>query len=355
MKHYLLSYVSILCTVVVGHTLPAFAAEVVELSGEAQLIRAGTPQLMDEGIRLELGDLLMPNVDATLTVLCDNQRLWRVPSGTISGIGVGCPSRSTFRGLNSEYGPGGTDASIPYIISARKTMVSSDTPHFRWNPVGNTEMYRVQVRQGNTVIWQAVTPNAEILYDGVALQPGIEYRVTVETISDIGLGEFSDYDDGGPLIFERLEAEQVESVQAAIATIRATMEDPATQSAAQSAAQSVAIAHIYQSYQLYADAIATLETALMDGIETAEIHHKLGHLYGIVQLNHHAETHYQAAIALARGEANLDLLAHAQVGLANIKQVVGQSAERQEWLEEAIATYETLGDLTTASQLRELL
>ena len=125
-------------------------------------------------------------------VACPNHRTPFWTSEQPIAIGRLCGGWRLVAGRGNQSAPtlGGTDPTIPYLISPRHTLLLSNTPTFRWNPVSGVTRYVVQVKSANRVIWETTVQEPQIIYSGSPLVPGTAYSVTVKASN----GKTSDQD-----------------------------------------------------------------------------------------------------------------------------------------------------------------
>jgi hypothetical protein len=163
------------------------------------------------------------------------------------------------------------DASIPYILSPRRTYLLDDRPKFRWNPVSDATSYTVQLWAGREVYWTATASDASMEYptDQLPLKPGVDYTLVVET--DTGKSSLDESPVPGGLGFRLLEPTQAEAVINARSTIEQQNLDPT--------AQALALAFLYTEHGLIADSIKQLEALVASGTQTESIQLRLSELY----------------------------------------------------------------------------
>ncbi|MDE5084413.1 MAG: hypothetical protein O4859_25700, partial [Trichodesmium sp. St18_bin1] len=107
-------------------------------------------------------------------------------------------------------------------------------------------------------------------------------------------------------------------------------------------AQALAIARLYQSNELYNEAIKLLETAIQDGIKSTAIYQLLGEIHQKIGLNRLAREHYLKALKLTKPKADLEGLANIQGGLAITNAIIGYKDDALKYLEYAKASYKKL-------------
>ncbi len=316
-----------------------------EIKGDVRLRRSQ----WDDYQKANFGDLLNPSdqlqlsAGASATVMCNNLRVWVVPGGKVSLVSDGCGSGkpSITRPNSRRSRSRAPNETIPYIISPRNTTLLTNRPILRWNAVPGATRYKVQVQDAAlTLDWQTETKNTEIEYPPgePLLQPGSYYLLIVETDK----GNSSEEEQGNDLSFTLLDAQKAESVGTEVAKLK---QQQLTQEA-----EGLALAYLYQSYDLKAEAIELLEELVKQGSQTAAVYQLLGDLYLQVGLSQQAKSAYLQALELAKGTEDVEGQAEAQVGLG---QVEGKKTEAIEWLTQAQTNYQKLGDRSKVKEVQQ--
>jgi hypothetical protein len=300
------------------------------------------------GAVLHRGDMLRPASGANAVVLCDDVNTWIVPPGMPSGLSNGCPSpqEPVLVRRESELAStrGGTDPSIPFIISPRKTELLDDRPLLSWNELTGVSSYLVQVKNTDTgeIIWQTTSAGHELPYPGQpALESGVTYLLIIEAE-----GGGSSQDEAVPgLGFRVLEETDAQAVRAATEQIEGL--------SLNGEAKALALAQIYIPHELIAEAIQLLEPLADAGSQSAAIHRTLGDLYRHTGLSLHAQEEYTRAVELAEADQDVEGEAAAQAALGEVYAALGDADEAVSCLEKAQSGYEALGDTQRASELGE--
>ena len=320
---------------------------VVVADGDVQLKREGWQDYHPTtfGAALHRGDQLWPAKGAKVIVLCGDFTTWTVPAGISSGLANGCPPPGE---LFLTHGPsrigrtrGENDPRIPYIISPRKTSLLNDKPTLRWNPVPGANRYRVGVRGGG-VNWQVSVSETAVVYPGKApLKPGVTYLLSVEA------------DDGGRSLeegvadFSLLDENDARRVRAAAERL--------TQLTVPDEAKTFALASLYVSHNLIAEAVETLEALVAGGSQRGAVYRTLGDLYWRSGLTRLAEERYLQSVRLAQAAQDLEGEAAAQEGLGKVYEAIGNVREAAHWLDRARAGYQALGASHRAHELAQEL
>lgn len=299
------------------------------------------------GSQLHRGDLLQVQEDSDAVVLCDSLLTRSIPGGAPAGLNNLCPppqEKILVRGgvlLGNTRG--GSDPFIPYIISPRKTKLLNPTPTIRWNPVPNASSYTVAVT-GPSVEWQTVTSESSIVYPGEPpLLPGETYAVTVT--ADTGA---SSRDEGVQGIgFTMVDAPTADRVEANIARI---MELELSQEGKQ-----LALGQYLAGAGLSAEAVEVHEALTNEMPESSSPTLFLGDLYRQSGLNLLAAERYEMALELAEAGDNLEAVALARRGLADVLLSLGERDEAAAVLRDAIDAYAQLGDTEQVEALNQQL
>ncbi len=313
----------------------------IQSNGDVKVKRVKwkTFQKANIGALLSADNQIQLSNKASAMLLCSNARKWQAKSGKVS---AGCPRgvatltrkdipRAKTRTSNEE---------ILYIISPRNTDLLTNRPLLRWNPVAGTTRYIVKI-EGSGLNWQTETNNTQIIYPGEPpLQQGKRYRLVVTT--DKGV---SSDNKQGNLRFSLLETQKVELVRSEIAKIQ--------QQKLGQEAEGLALAYLYQSNELKAEAIELLEKLVKQKSQTIGVYQLLGNLYLQIDLSSQAKDNYSKALELAQKAQDIEAKAEAQVGLGEANNGLEKTKEAKEWLEKAKANYLTLGDDSQAEKLEQ--
>ena len=215
-------------------------------------------------------------------------------------------------------------------------MVIDSQQLLRWNPVAGAKGYRVSVT-GPDVKWETSVNQSQVMFLGVALKPGMRYRVMVTAENGTSLQSESGI---GFSVLDSVVATQIKS------DISALKEQELSEEA-----QMLAIAHLERSNELYGSAIDRLEVWLARGNKSAAVSQLAGDLNRQVGLPGLARNHYVVGLERMRRDGNL-------VGEAEVLNSLGQvdrDSDRLKdaigWLEEAQKRYRDLGDGDRVQQL----
>lgn len=318
----------------------ASLARILSIEGEVELQREGwdTFQPTGSGTALSGSDLLYPTRGSRVEVLCPNGATrWLVPAGIISAVNNGCPG--TPERLRPQFSigdlRGGSDPSLPYVITPRTGLVVETRPSLSWNSVEGVERYTVTLEARGEVIWQIETSDSAIPYpaDQPELLPRQLYTLTV--VTDTGA---SSAQEELPLRFNLLTADQAAAAQAEIDATHAL------EGLSDELKTLILVEEVYPNYPLTAAAITDLRRLIASGIETAQVYRLLGDLYLTSGLRLLAEASYVQAIALAIPSGHVEAQVLAHLGLGTLYSQIGETAKAIQQLRCAQAGAAQLGD-----------
>ena len=290
-----------------------------------QPIIIGTPLRNEDRLLLPKG--------AQAEVLCQNLTEWKVPDGRESIVSEGCPPVSNPKLRESEEDTADSrainDPKIPYILSPRNTkLLPTQSLTLRWNQVEGAKNYRVELVGPGVNLNQETRENQLVYTAKPPLKRGVRYWFNVVTDKN----KTSTFE--GTPGFTILSEKEVKETLGAVEEIK--------QKQLSREAQVLAIAHLYQSKELYNEAIKPLETAIQDGIKSTAIYQLLGEIHQKIGLNRLARLHYLKALKLTKPEADLEGLANIQGGLAITNAIIRYKDDALKYLEYAKASYKKL-------------
>jgi hypothetical protein len=177
-------------------TPPSLAGiAVLSIEGDVRYQRAGWRQLVavQPGILLAVGDTVFSD-DATLTVMCPDGGIMDIfPGELLPEDTITCPTTNSVVEVDGIQVPslqrgGRQDASIPYLISPRRTLVRTTDVEIRWNNPGDVLEYQLRVFGGGGTVYPqtAYDPALVVNADGentvtlsLDLQPNTAYSVEI--------------------------------------------------------------------------------------------------------------------------------------------------------------------------------
>jgi hypothetical protein len=330
-----------------GWANPTSLNFISEIKGDVRLKRSqwNSYQPVNMGDVLNPSDQLQLSAGASATVMCDNLSVWIVPLKKVSLVSDGCGSETPTqnRPNSPRVRPRTPNESIPYIISPRNTVLLTNRPILRWNAVPGVTRYQVRLQDASlTLDWQIETSKTQIEYSGKPpLKSGSYYLVIVET--DKGVS--SEEEQGNDLSFTLLDAQKAELVRAEIAQLK---QQKLTQEA-----EGLALAYLYQSHDLKAEAIELLEGLVKRESQTAAVYQLLGYLYLHMGLSQQAKSPYLKALELAQGTKDVAGEAEAQVGLGETYSQLNQKDKAIATFKQAQKNYIALGDRSWVQALEK--
>ncbi|MBW4469569.1 MAG: hypothetical protein KME45_04105 [Stenomitos rutilans HA7619-LM2] len=319
-----------------------------------------------QGAELNRGDLLTPDQGVQVTILCPNGLQRSVKA--VSGLGKVCPVWRTNapRGTQDFNAEGGLDASIPYLITPRHSLLLSAKPLLRWHMVADASNYRVEVSSPTGTVGQAQTKDTQIAYAGKPLEPGLVYTLVVMTNTDRSSRE--DTTPSGELaqaldfrVLRPAEATDVQIITAKLlrgkpinettALMLATYYDDYVLPANAIAAYELTPDN-YQTYSLSAEAIAVLETQLQKEPRSSVLYRTLGDLYWQTGLIRLAGNAYNTAIAQMQSPEDLEEWTLAYYGLGQVYATLKDSQQLLYCLSQARIGFLFLGNPDQAAKLK---
>ncbi len=318
------------------------------------------------GTSINEGDQIFPTQGVRVRVVCPELTERPVSIGVPSGIKTICPVWEV-RIAKAPQAPGvlgGINASIPYIILPRYSLLLTNAPTLRWNAVPGATEYTVELISSNGVIWKAQVQGTQILYPGNApLEPGVSYSLKVQA----NTGQSSEQGGASNLDFIILRPAEAEIVKAKAAKIAQQGFSPLV--------TALLLAELYsnyvlpastleaygltleatRSYNLTADAIATLETLTKRGEHSPIVYRLLGDLYWQTGLALLAAEHYLKAIELAQSPEDLEERTLAAFGLGEVHAATDDIKKAIFWYEQSRMGYVDLNDTQRADFLNQHL
>lgn len=328
-------------------TLPEVASanvRITSLSPKAIVVRNGVSKPARFWMLLEAEDLVKPEIDSDLEVICADGRVRPVEAGTFSGLAKICPQsdlRSRSRHGNT-FESRGEDDFLKYLDLRFYTLTLLDGSQvIRWQGVNGAMGYRVLLGTRQEVLLDRQVDCPHVSYGGnQPLKLGVDYDFLVESLG----GNNAKF----RLRFKVLTAKESQELNRRIAVIQANKGLPEI-------ARAIALADIYNDYGLAEQAIAVLEKASQAGQSVAIAERMLGNFYLQVGLRDEAELHYRRALELAQSEQNLEVLAEAQIGLAKVSVVNRKKQEARKYLQLALANYVSVENGAKKQQVNEWL
>lgn len=329
---------------------------VINIQGNSEIQRSDGRTLLPQlGTSLYPGDQLKTTTNSQLIILCSDLSVQLIGGGTnqlnqclvADNTADECypKTKCSHRGDDLNLW---NRQEIPYIISPQKTQILNPQPILQWGGVPAPTKYTVSLRENGQEIWRVTDiVETQIQYPGEPpLKPGNTYQVIVET--DTGRSS-RDVPVPGGTEFNLLAPETAAEIQQKVTNIQSQGLEPIS--------EKLAIATLYEQYELLAEAIELLET-VVNLEKTAPIYKKLGDLYWLTwELAPVAKPYYLQAIESAHPQ-DLETLTFAKDGLGQIEVVLGNRGKALEIFREVKAGYQQLGEIQqmqeVAKQIQDL-
>jgi hypothetical protein len=322
-----------------------FISEIIR--GTVEIKRDGREkyQRVYEGELLNPSDKLRLKQGASVKVVCNNLSIWNLQSRGEFLVSQGCTSatRAVLRRPNSNRSGtrNANDPTIPYLISPRNTYILTGQPTLTWNMVQGATSYQVQV-SGPGVNWKTQVSQPQVVYSGnEALQSGKRYWVTITAHNGVST---KDKDNPGFTVLSDADTQRVKT------QISQLQQQPLTDQS-----KVLALARLYTSNELNAEAIAVLEKAVKEGNQTTAVYQLLGNIYQQVGLNLLAKERYLTGLNLAKAEQNWEAQAMIQESLGEVQETLDQLKDALQRYQSAQGSYRVLGDEGKVQQLQRKL
>jgi hypothetical protein len=349
--------------------LPSFAltARIESATGQVKLQRKGwkTFRPVRAGTHLVQGDLIWPAEGARVNVLCPDLSQRSVKAGVRSGMKMVCPVWEVplVKGGPAPGVLGGIDASVPFVISPRHTLLVNNLPSLYWHSVPGASLYTIQLNGTNGMVkeYQSKTNRFTL---PTPLLPATPYWFTIQTDTD----KTSQADGTSNLDFRILRPAEASVVQAKAAQIlqqklnkQATALLLAEFYSTYSLPESVIAnyegltAQNFRSYTLTAEAITVLETLIRQGDQSPVVYRTLGDLYWQGGLYLMANEAYRKVIELATAPEDLEEKTLAQYGLGEINAATKQVDTAVQFYRQAKDGHTALGDARKIQFLDRLI
>ncbi len=319
-------------------------AFVLQSSETAQVRRAGWTEFthLSLGAGLQAGDLLDPQEDPIVVICAD------LSKQIVTAISpVPCPKDRTIITQNQMALAGWQRGSVPdpttpYLISPRKTLVTSPTPLILWNSVNQADSYQVTLR-GEGFEWSTLLESADahsLIYpkDAPQLQSGLPYSVEIVALEQGAILSSSADEDAPDTSFHVIAAEKLTEIQPLLDKVH-------TQITSKSIA-SLIDAQVYIQNGLYADALEVLLNTQASADTSSDFLASpipqliLGNIYMGTGVQLEAEGAYENAFMLAQNGSDLESKALALTGLARL---TSDSERRGEFAAQAVEAWGELG------------
>lgn len=285
-----------------------------------RLANVGEALVPDDRLRVQPG--------ASTRILCSNLTKWYPPTGD-SQVSAGCNEIGVLRRPGDSTAPTrGPSQNAPYLISPRNTAVlPGQSIQFTWNAIPEATSYEISIKQLSRVIWTTtVTEPVATFPDWAELRRNHDYIINITAST----GATEPEGTGIAPTIRILSDEKAEEIETYRAQIMAAGMD--------AEAQALALAYLYQSYELHQLAIETLAKQIGADSEMIAVFTLQAQLYQQTGLGQFAQVRYEAALELAEVSGD-------EVQQAVIQEQLGQLAQQ-------VGDWETaLAHLTEADRL----
>lgn len=318
----------------------------------------------EEGMTVRRGAVLELADDASAMVVCGDKTKRSLKAGPNP---VPC-SDNSFVDRNGSCvartrGGDSPDGTFPLIISPRRTLLLSRRPTFRWTPVAKPAdapgtlpaqvTYTVNIfAEGMELVWSEKTAATVLAYPGNQpdLKPG-DYQLVV-TASGLGSSEGEGVPNTGFTVLEDCGPRATGSgADCTAQKVRPELE--AIRKLGISAdGERLMVAYTYKNYELYAEAIETLNSMSADALGPPVLR-LLGDLYSQAGLNREAERTYLKALSLPQITGDPESRALILSALAGTYEALGARKSAKAKWDEAIKVYEVLGDKEMVDDLKQ--
>ncbi|OBQ41761.1 MAG: hypothetical protein AN485_01255 [Anabaena sp. MDT14b] len=303
------------------------------------------------------GDQILPDRGVKVYVRCpDWSKPVLVKAGVPSGMGSVCLTwvNRDYRGSQAEGTIGGIDATIPYLITPRHSLLLSHTPLIRWYQVAGVTEYTIEVTGATGLMWRTKTKETQLVYAGKPLAAGVPYSIIIRTNTGKSSQEdnYNSEQKATNLEFRILGKSEADAVKLQAAKI--------VLGSVNNEVDALTLASFYnnytlpqfETYSLISDAIAILESLVQKGKQSVLIYRTLGDLYwqtGLVRL---AETNYLKAIDLVQGLEDMEDWTLSQYNLGQVYAAIDDYKKALEHFNQARVGYIFLGDNGRAEVLQ---
>jgi hypothetical protein len=348
--------------------LPSFAvtAFIDSATGQVKLQRKDWKiyRPVRAGTYLVQGDLLWPADGSRVKVICPDLSQRSVKAGVPSGMKLVCPVWEVplVKGGIALGVLGGIDASVPFVISPRHTLLLNNPPSLYWHSVPGASPYTIQLNGTNGKVKEYQSKSNRFTLP-TPLLPATPYWLTIQADT----GESSEADGTSNLGFRILRPAEASLVQAKAAqilqqklnkqsTALLLAEFYSTYSLPESVISNYGLTpQNFKSYNLTAEAITVLETLIRQGDQSPVVYRTLGDLYWQNGLYLMADDAYRKVIELATAPEDLEEKTIAQYGLGEINAATKQVNTAVQFYRQAKDGHAALGDARKIQFLDQLI
>jgi hypothetical protein len=270
----------------------------------------GRDALLQQGMRLGPEDRLISKGSGIATIIC-NHGAYIFKKKNYTQVSSFCQAQRVAPVLAL---PGSQDASIPYLLEPRTTLVRGPGVMVRWNPVAGVRRYQIWLlrQRDRRLLWgtQVQDDAYAIVPAQLGLVPGEWYQLVIEAEN----GTSSQLEPANALLrFGLISTSEAYQLELDRSGIRALRTQPIS-------TQSLVLleAAALEQRGLVAEAIALLERQERQD-RSLEGQLQLGRLTSLQGLNQQAQVHFHQAALLAQaaGDHEASLQAQAAAKLAS--------------------------------------
>ena len=322
---------------------------IVAVDGQATLKRSHwqIENPLTFGTEVVVGDLIhLLGESAQVKVLCADLSLETLSGREFSSVGCsGEAPQLYYEGERLSRLRTSPQLNLPRVLSPRATELLTNRPTFVWQAVPNASYTARLKALPDDVVWEVQTEMNTLAYpDKPALKPGVSY--VLEVAARVGDATYSSDDEELPnLGFSLLDDAKARAVREQEKIIRAL---PLSEEA-----RAFALAHLYASNGLYAEAILQLES--INGTKES-VDYLMGKLHETIRLPLHAERYYRQSLQMAHESRDLQRQALSSLALGRLFDIqYNNVAQGAEFYENARENYKTLGDAARAESIERVL
>jgi tetratricopeptide (TPR) repeat protein len=212
-----------------------------------------------------------------------------------------------------------------------------------WQSVPGATRYLVRLIRTSgeeEVVWEQEVRATAVLYAGPPLEPHrvYNYKVAVQAVD--GPSARLTSEGLGFTLLSATEVTRVAEARRRLETLALPRE-----------ANALALALLYTSYDLRAEAMQTLDTVARAGSRTVAVYTILGHLARQMNLFPEAEAYYTKASQLIGASKDVEARATIQAGLGLVYAALEDAVRARMWFKQAQRSYEQLGDKPRLDEL----
>ena len=330
------------------------SGQILQVDGDARIERnnnrtlqpkTGTLVYPKDRLMVGRGQIAIQCADLTLQTIYSDRTGSNVcassdsQSECTSGID-GCPSRGDAIAAKDRE-----NEAIPYLLFPQRTLLLEANPTVRWNATKGSDRYTILLREEGKEVWQTTLEGRTQIdrFNDFPLIADRYYEFAIEAEPGLSSSELQEKGQAGFVVLASDDADRVKTERERF--LATPWNDRA---------KSLAIANLYIHEGLLAEAIAMLESMTSRSTIAAPIYRKIGDIYWELNLFVEARDFYLQAIEKI-DVSNWEERAITRDRLGQTYLVLEKSKEAIDWLEQAKADYEKIGNRDRILQLDEQL